>query len=222
MLELVKPNRALLRHLISQFRLGSQAYVHDLAASNATYLEPQPVDPAGTETASLKPGKKSRDKRLKRSLGQVVQVDTLDNFLARLALKDVYAVEIDTEGHDALVLEGMHESLRARRVGFLKFEYSHKGYWAENAQDRRTLERTLGWLDEAGYTCFMEARGGQKYGGALAPISGHCWNATLERPHWSNVVCAHDRQGGLSILHNLSFRQYQRRRIARWPAPRGG
>ena len=212
LLELVQANRKLLRHLATRTGVGARVFVHDLAASNATYLEPQPSDPAGSETATLKPGKKSRKKRLERSGGKFLQVGTLDDFLARQGLSDVFTVEIDTEGHDPLVLEGMRESLRARRVGFLRFEYSKRGYWAdERVHERRTLEGTLGWLHEVGYTCFMEAVG------ALAPISGRCWNTTLDRPHWSNVVCAHEQRGGLGLLHELSLRQYEKRRHARGP-----
>ena len=205
LLELVEANRKLLRHLATRTGVGAKVFVHDLAASNNTYLEPQPSDPAGSETATLQPGKRSRKKRLQRSGGKFLHVGTLDDFFSREKLSDIYAVEIDTEGHDPLVLEGMRESVRARRVGFLKFEYSKRGFWVdERVHERRTLERTLSWLHQAGYTCFMEAAG------ALAPLSGKCWNATLERPHWSNVLCSHD-QAGLGMLHDLSLQQYESR-----------
>ena len=98
--------------------------------------------------------------------------------------EDIY--DGGTSNSDALVIEGMRASLRARRVGFVKFEYHNTGFWSETSRDRRKLESTLGWLYEAGYTCFMEAQG------ALAPISGTCWDQRFESRRWSNVVCAHE------------------------------
>ena len=216
MLELLEANRILLREIVARSNVGHLVRVHDLAASNETKRVPQPkILSAGAETASLyTPGQiMSNGKRAPRPKSRgMIDLTTLDDFFTREGLKDIYSVEIDTEGHDALVLEGMRQTLKARRVGFVEFEYSNKAFWIDHRSAlRRTLEGTLRWMhDEAGYTCFMEA------GDALAPISPPaCWDPDFERPHWSNVVCAHDSNGGLRLLHNLSWTEYAKRRAAK-------
>ena len=202
MLELTSQNRELLRALVSAFHLPERiAKVHDLAASNQTQFVTEPDAFAGFEGASIVRVVKGTARTARR-----IEAVALDDFFARERLERVYAVEIDTEGVDALVLEGMRAALEAQRVGFVEFEYSHKGYWKEQRREARSLESVVGWLRErAGYTCFMEA------GQWLAPISGPCWLATF-RSHtkWSNVLCAAEPHA-LGLLHNLSWEGYHTR-----------
>eukprot|EP00966_Prymnesium_polylepis_P001891 43197-Prymnesium_polylepis.1 len=114
-------NRALLRWLVRAANLSASVQVHDLAASNVTqtYLVAPAV--AGEERQFLR---SSRADRVCRRVGcnETVHATTLDNFFDARGIEHVDQVSIDTEGHDALVLEGMRRSLSARRVGVVEFE----------------------------------------------------------------------------------------------------
>ena len=129
LLELLPANRALLRWLIGKMGLGDAAKLHDLAASNVTRLEPAPSDVfakfAGSEYKSLSAPWFGR--RAARKYNGTMQVVALDDLIARAGLRDVFLVDIDTEGWDALVLEGMRRTLSERRVTFVEFEYSGRG-----------------------------------------------------------------------------------------------
>ena len=76
----------------------------------------------------------------------------------------------------------------------LEFEYSGADFWARAGQgrstlaaiDARSLAKTLRWMSDAGYFCFMQGRSG------LLPVSPPCWRDELEVRRWSNLACAHD------------------------------
>ena len=112
LLELLPSNRELLRWLINFTRLSDVAFVHDYAISNATYLAPEPAGKAGYEQLSLKDGDGADLVRARRGQNtSTIQVLTLDEFMLRQRLDEVWAVVIDAEGYDALVLEGMRRVL---------------------------------------------------------------------------------------------------------------
>jgi len=138
-----------------------------------------------------------------------IQVLTLDEFMLRQRLDEVWAVVIDAEGYDALVLEGMRRVLGAHRVVFVEFEYHSIGYWgsAVPLSERRSLKATQQWLGALGYTCFMEAWD------TVAPISGPCWMDAFETRQWSNVVCTHRAE----LLYNMSEQSYIERLSRRAP-----
>ena len=210
LLELLPSNRQLLRWLINFTRLSDVAFVHDYAISNATYLAPEPAGSAGYETVSLKDGAFAN--RVGARWGQnkrTIQVLTLDEFMLRQRLDEVWAVVIDAEGYDALVLEGMRRVLGAHRVVFVEFEYHSIGYWgsAVPLSERRSLKATQQWLGALGYTCFMEAWD------TVAPISGPCWMDAFETRQWSNVVCTHRAE----LLYNMSEQSYIERLSRRAP-----
>ena len=212
LLELLPSNRELLRWLINFTRLSDVAFVHDYAISNATYLAPEPAGWAGDEQVSLKDGDGAD--RVRARWGQnksTIQVLTLDDFMLRQGLDEVWAVVIDTEGYDALVLEGMRRALAAHRVVFVEFEYHSIGYWgsAVPLSERRSLKATQQWLGALGYTCFMEAWD------TVAPISGPCWMDAFETQQWSNVVCTHRAE----LLYNMSQQGYIERQERARRAP---
>ena len=212
LLELLPSNRQLLRWLINFTRLSDVAFVHDYAISNATYLAPAPEGYAGNEMVSLKDGDKAD--RVRARWGQnksTIQVLTLDEFMLRQRLDEVWAVVIDAEGYDALVLEGMRRVLAAHRVVFVEFEYHSIGYWgsAVPLSERRSLKATQQWLGALGYTCFMEALD------TVAPISGPCWMDAFETRRWSNVVCTHRAE----LLYNMSEQGYIERQERARRAP---
>mmetsp|Transcript_11066 Transcript_11066/g.37671 ORF Transcript_11066/g.37671 Transcript_11066/m.37671 type:complete len:366 (-) Transcript_11066:143-1240(-) len=89
---------------------------------------------------------------------------------------------VDTEGNDALVLQGATKTLASGLVGAVEFEYHSKGAWA-----RRRLRDTIGFLDGFGFDCFYQTRRN------LHRITG-CWNESYEIRSWSNVLCANRAQ----------------------------
>ena len=206
MLELVPANRRLLRHLCAQMNVCDIARVHDYAASNVTRVEPAPDGSAtsGVEYKSLAWPKIT--KHAMRKFDSTVEAIALDDFMQREKLQRVFTIDIDTEGWDALVLEGMRKTLADHRVTFVEFEYSGKGYWSPSfsGAEHRSLQKTIAWMYEFGYVCFMEA------GPHLAPISGPCWNERYERRKWSNVLCAQDPVA-LSMLHGMAAHAYKKR-----------
>ena len=77
------------------------------------------------------------------------------------------------------------ESLKARKVDALEFEYTRawKPHWGEAA-----LRQHLEWMDGLGYTCFWQGNRG-----ALAQANGGCWRDEWQQRishRWSNLVCA--------------------------------
>ena len=64
---------------------------------------------------------------------------TVDDFLeqAGLSRSPIYHMVIDTEGHDALVLEGLKRTLSRRGVALLEFEVSWMDWWWSTAHHRR-------------------------------------------------------------------------------------
>ena len=180
-------NRALLHNLTAATGISDIAKVHDLAASNVTHRVYAPRAYAGMEMLAAVEGTK------KRPANQ--EAISLDDLFERQALSEAYLVSIDTEGSDALVLEGMQQLLQQGRVAFLEFEVGkNKGYWQEKHPERRRLDATISRLLEFGYFCFFEA------GSQLAPISSPCWSDALSSPPWANVLCAKEGTPALGVL----------------------
>lgn len=207
LLELTKNNRALLRHVLNGTGLADLATVHDLGASNESAVVTIKSRSAGVEDAAV-----SRDSRpdsgavLRLRGSEDVRLTSMDAFFDDHGLsdRDVYHVSIDTEGHDALVLEGMRRSLQKKRIAILEFEYSGKGYWRAGA-DGRSLGATLAWLsDEVGYTCWWQTRHD------LVAASPPCWNPAMEIRRWANVVCVH-QAAAVAVLDGIATEGEQRR-----------
>ena len=159
--------------------------MHDAGASNASAEVTIKARAAGVEDGAVAFGAEISAHRAT----EVVRLTTLDAFLSATFgdTREIYHVSIDTEGHDALVLEGARRALRAKRVTLLEFEYSGRGYWAAGA-DGRTLGATLGWLAEDGYACWWQTRHD------LVAASPPCWTPAMESRKWSNLVCTHKRR----------------------------
>lgn len=206
--ELAPSNRKLLRHLLENFNLSHSATVHDLAASNTTRQYTIGHVSAGDEQSRLHTPGDAFCRR--RRCEQTVQAITIDDFLRRqgLANQGVYHVAIDTEGYEPLVLDGMRETLRRKRVAIVEFEVSHKGYWTPYRRDplfaeARRVNSTVAWLGDAGYTCFWQANE------SVVPMSGSCWRRQFEIRRWSNIVCAHE----LPIVRTLFRLAHEAREV---------
>ena len=129
LLELASANRALLRHLLEVEKLSGRVSLHELAASNYshTMLAFKGLL-AGDERGAALTGKKAR-RFVNASVADSVQAVALDDFFAQQRLSHAYHVAVDTEGWDALVVEGMRESIRQRRVAIVEFEVNNRGMW---------------------------------------------------------------------------------------------
>jgi FkbM family methyltransferase len=186
-LELQATTRELLRRVLNDTGTSAAVEVHDLAASDVTqtveYIEAGP----GNEgrfvcTKSSRLCKRGRDLNGTRT----TQAITVDDFLARQGLRDVYQLVIDTEGHDALVLEGARQSLAARKISILEFEYSGKGQWGRSKEG--LLAATLHWVSALGYCCYWQTGSKER---PLMPAAAGCFRPEHEIRAWSNLVCAH-------------------------------
>ena len=87
-------------------------------------------------------------------------------------------IQIDTEGHDALVLRGGAHIFKHRAVRCIIFEYHSFHPW-----NTLKLQESVRDLHEYGYDCFF--MGNER----LWPISDQCWHDIYEFHHWSNVLC---------------------------------
>ncbi len=186
LLELVGVNRALLRSLVRVFGLESSVSVHDFAASNLTQnisFEKSGIFPGGERTIATKAAPLPIGGKAMESVRAVA----LDDFFEARGLSQVYLVSIDTEGHDALVLEGMRRAIRRRAVSLIEFEVNNLGYWHRGARaDYRKVRDVAQMLGSSGYHCFWQTHS------ALVPLTGECWRDKYEMRRWSNVLCAHE------------------------------
>lgn len=157
----------LLNFMAGQFNLSSMLTVHNQPVSDS--IRPVCVSQkfAGYE------GTKIRTRRCNKNRNST----TIDDFLAHTNIAGDLMTEIDTEGHDGNVLLGMRAALTARRIRYIRFEYSSK--WPSGL-----FLKTINWMhDEANYVCYFVS--------SLIAISGTCWLDEMDFKRWSNVMCVH-------------------------------
>jgi FkbM family methyltransferase len=212
LLEIAPVNQALLRYVVGASGVGDVVTLHDVGASNVSSHVPIGRDtPVGDERQGILGVKKA--KRFARSNASIeVAVVALDDFLAAQRLQHVYHVAIDTEGWDALVLEGMHATIARRAVSLIEFEVSRAGFWGRFNPERRKITDALDKLEDAGYACFWELPS------TMIPASRACWRPP--NVPWSNVVCAHEPEM-VAALDELSFAAYTARQQAHMTARSG-
>merc|ERR1712023_215469 len=103
----------------------------------------------------MRPGDKFRAKKKPKK----VPAHTYDAFAKSRGIDWADLVKIDTEGEEPLIIQGMHESLKAGRDGFLAFEVHGTGKgWYRGFDIRRIVDL----LDAYGYTCYIDAGGAHK------------------------------------------------------------
>lgn len=61
-----------------------------------------------------------------------------------------FAVQIDTEGFDATVIQGAMESIARGRIGLISFEYHEVGAWKEYK-----LKHVVEWLSGFNYVWYV-------------------------------------------------------------------
>lgn len=96
-------------------------------------------------------------------------------------------LQVDTEGSDALLLDGAMNTLRAGMVRVLIFEYHENCPWAMTS-----LKKKINQLAELEYDCYFE---GTK---RVWKLTG-CWDPLYEIYGWANVICV--RRG--DVWHNV-------------------
>jgi len=87
-------------------------------------------------------------------------------------------LEIDTEGHDPIVLKGARQMLKTGLVRILRYEYHSIGAWKSYS-----LQHITSSLDRDGYECYYAGQN------RVWRLTG-CLDATFEsRKTFANVVC---------------------------------
>jgi FkbM family methyltransferase len=206
-LELVEINRRVLKAAAQATDAMRFLTIHAAAASNVSgTIYVSNLTRAGEETVSIGSCSDARGCREPVPVG----VLTLDELFTQNSLTRVDSLVIDTEGSDALVLEGAATALAAHAVRVIQFEYHGVGYWSKQAPpaDARTLRGTVRWLDALGYDCFFETNPHKRMSAraplktphaagpvkgwrsaSLVPLTGGCWHDAHEIHKWSNVAC---------------------------------
>ena len=194
--ELSASTAQLLHWLVNATGVGDLVTVHNQPVANVSKLVPvPPAIAAGGERFGICLGRSCRRR------GHVdVLATSLDDFITQNALSRVYHVTIDAEGWDAVILEGLRSSLRAKIVQLVEFEYHVKGFWGlpHSSPDRRSLAGTLRWMSDMGWFCFMQARSG------LLPVSPPCWRDSFEVNRWINLVCAQRGSEMFRVLRDFT------------------
>jgi FkbM family methyltransferase len=123
-LELVPSTRSALEAVAHATGAAQYVTVHPFAASNASgFILVDNTTRAGGETNHLD-SCKFRGRNCKQPIQQ--RVVTVDELLAGLKLSQLSHLVIDTEGFDALVLEGAAASLASHAIRVVEFEYHGK------------------------------------------------------------------------------------------------
>ena len=133
------------------------------------------------------------------ALSDLVPIVGLDDLCASLHINEIEIAKIDTEGYDALAVQGFQKMLTSKKVRVLTFEYHGIGEWKKNGL--YSLKETVVSLERAGYVCFLD-------GTVMFQLTG-CWTDVYEIREWSNVVCVQktDRDM-LNVLTNASHPDY--------------
>ncbi|MEM6415358.1 MAG: FkbM family methyltransferase [Pseudomonadota bacterium] len=135
------------------------AVYDDGAGTNSLHFSRDPRRPQRTETVPLK---------------------TLDQYCAEAQVEHVHLVKCDAEGHDAHVISGAQESLKASRIDVMQFEYNYR--WVLS---RTFLRDVFEMIDATPYTL-----------GRVDPSSVtlfDTWHFELDRFFQSNYALIHER-----------------------------
>lgn len=132
LLEIAPANQRLLRYVLDAERLDDIVTLHKLGASNVSQRVPiVKTIPPGEERQGVLVGFKAR--RFERANATLhVDAVALDDLFRTEGLDHVYQVSIDTEGFDALVLEGMRGTIARKQVSVIEFEVDQMGFWTRD------------------------------------------------------------------------------------------
>jgi FkbM family methyltransferase len=178
-IEALPANAALLREMFDEMKVP--ATLHHFIASNVS----------GTAYTNFKWGHTGDE----LSLFQAYRFGpwiypmpsmSLTDFATAQNLTHIYWLTIDTEGFDALVLEGTYDLLRAHAIDVLEFEYHGLGYWRPRGSQSRNIADVVRTLHRLGYACYWNGNSGK-----VARANGQHWCDKFEIRRWSNLVCSH-------------------------------
>jgi hypothetical protein len=207
--EIPKQNSSNLKMLAVDLSTASLQLVRDISSRLTQEFNTQLIIPTLHTAISnfhgtTKSGKciHSFDERCRiSSLGRItIPVTTIDHLWPQLPsllnlteegkLKErrVDILMIDTEGSDALVLEGGSKTLANRLVRLLIFEYHGYCPWPLT-----TLHEVVKTLHSYGYVCYFEGQN------RLWRLSG-CWSSLYEFYAWANVICVDHQDPWAAIL----------------------
>lgn len=79
-----------------------------------------------------------------------IDMVSLETDLARLDMKEVDFLKIDTEGYDFQVIKGSTDLLKKQAIGLIQFEYSHD--WIPAGS---TLKAAMNYLESFGYEVLL-------------------------------------------------------------------
>jgi len=204
--ELLQSNARRLESLFKHFGVAGEVIY--AAASNTSGVARISENEENNEQNSIVDGAASGTSSLTE-----LPLVTVDALLNERGISRVDLLTIDTEGHDALVLEGAMEALRSRRVRLVEFEYHGCGMWASSSGSGRSLHTTLDTLHRhAGFKCFWQGDAKPAPHGAnsslVAVDSGAAWCEAYEFRGWSNLICAHtDDRSVVTALDELARKQ---------------
>lgn len=171
---LFEPNPALVRSIEATRRLypSMRCTVNQAAVSDRSGTVRFAINPSQTGNSHIEPG-----------AAEEVRAIAIDDYLREAETDDVAMLKMDVEGYELAALRGARESLAARRIQAIYFEYFEK-YLIRVGPPRALID----YLDDMGYqVCFcrqgdLEPRGGGTHtireglagsGVALLPTSGH-------------------------------------------------
>ena len=120
----------------------------------------------------------------------MITVDAITKMLPS-SFTNIYDIlSIDTEGNDALVLQGAQLGIQRHAFRVIEFEYHGLGHWVT-----ASLNTTMSMLKKNNYSCYWQGNNG-----ALSRYNTMC---SYEFKKWSNLVCAHE-QNILNIFDTLT------------------
>lgn len=172
-------NAAVLRRIFAKFNLSARGaeVLHAVVGDGA---DPGVADVAVAKNVGDERGGVVRD----AAAGAVVAVPTttIDRIVRERRLRVVDWCIIDAEGYDHAILRGAVESIRARRLRVIAFEYGDQ--WCKPGPQGwcEPLQPTIAFLAAHKYRCWWLGNRGR-----LAPVSASCPDISTRR--WSNIAC---------------------------------
>lgn len=179
--ELTACNHWLLKNLFE--RLSVPGIAHHVAVTNRSGLVYGPARCGGGDE-----GASALMRNAPGRWNNPQPATSVDDFCAKHGLDKVHWLAVDTEGFDALVLEGAQAMLASRKIDVVEFEYHDRvGYWRPRFEEKRTLKRSLDALHAAGYECFWQGNDGRL--ASVTPAGSTSW-CSPGGVGWSNLVCS--------------------------------
>lgn len=113
-----------------------------------------------------------------------VRVFTVEEFMEEHKIERINYLQVDTEGHDPLVISSAHKALKEHRIDLLEFEYHFFAHWKKTK-----LRNVVEDFDSLGYDCFLELWRAPSTADHLVCLTG-CWENSYDFHDWSNVLCS--------------------------------